>query len=205
MRQPKRIFSSLLAMAATVALALLAISASPTLGLSGSAQAQGQSGQLRRPLQIAKTTATACKSDRECASGNCVDGYCCDDKCQGNCRSCALPGHEGTCTTVPDGQDPRRACQIALGGVPACWGACYSGQCAVPDLGTPCGVCAACDGNGRCTKTPPDDDRCGVIRCSGLNTPHRIYDDLRGNRCAYLGSCKTPNDTSTCTYYHDLH
>lgn len=145
-----------------------------------------------------------CKVDRDCESGACYDGVCCDQNCDGNCRSCALPGHVGICTAVPDGLDPRRACQVAIGGTPACGGACYGGQCAFPDVGTPCGVCAACDGNGRCTAAPADDDRCGVIDCSGLDTACRIYQDLTASRCAALGMCKSANDPATCNLFTAL-
>jgi hypothetical protein len=151
------------------------------------------------------TVQPVCKSDRECNStGNCVDGVCCDTKCEGNCHYCAFPGHVGTCMDVPDAQDPRRACQLSQGGTASCGGACYSGQCAFPDVGTPCGICEACDGTGRCTATPSDDSRCGVIQCSGLDTSCRIYHDLISDRCAALGACKSDNDPMTCDYYTNL-
>ena len=166
------------------------------------AVAEGDEGNNRASASI--VFAPACRTDRECESGACVDGVCCEENCQGNCRYCAFPGHVGTCMAVPDGKDPRRACQTSIGGSPACGGACYSGQCAFPDVGTWCGVCAACDGTGRCTATPPDDDRCGVIDCSGLDTSARVYQDLTAGRCAGLGLCKSPNDPATCTIYTDL-
>jgi len=146
----------------------------------------------------------ACKLDRDCPNSNCVDGYCCDTKCEGNCRSCALPGHLGICTAVPDGQDPRRACQVSLGGHPACGGACYSGQCAFPDVGTSCGTCAICNGTGRCTLMPSDDPKCGTISCSELNTKCRVYEDLTSGRCAMLGSCKVANDPMACDRFRNI-
>ncbi len=147
-------------------------------------------------------TAKTCKGNNDCPTQECWDGFCCDRHCMGRCESCGLPGNEGTCTRVPDGQDPRRSCQISQGGHPACNAACYSGQCMWPDVGTRCGVCAACDGTGRCILTPADDERCGVISCKSLNTGCRTYDDLRGNRCEALGTCKTGNGTN-CVWYTD--
>jgi hypothetical protein len=138
-------------------------------------------------------TAKTCKSNNECPTLECWDGFCCDKHCMGKCVSCGMPGHEGICTPVPDGQDPRRACTIVQGGHPACNTACYSGQCMWPDVGTPCEICAACNGTGRCTETPADDDRCGVISCKSQNTPCRTYEDIRTNRCESLGLCKTAN------------
>jgi hypothetical protein len=144
-----------------------------------------------------------CNSDSACYDGNCVDGVCCDHKCEGNCHYCAFPGHEGTCMDVPDWQDPRRACPMASGGTKECGASCYSGQCTFPDLGTPCGLCETCDGNGRCDKMPVDDSRCGVIPCVQLSSACRVYEDLKSGRCASLGSCKVVS-TADCVQFTDL-
>jgi hypothetical protein len=37
-------------------------------------------------------------NDRECATGKCAQGYCCNVECGSGCGSCAMPGSEGTCT-----------------------------------------------------------------------------------------------------------
>lgn len=151
-----------------------------------------------------EASSPACRADRDCATGVCADGFCCDQKCDGNCRYCAVPGHVGTCTAVPDGADPKRACQGAVGGHESCSGKCFSGQCAFPDVGTDCGLCTTCDGTGRCTVTPVDDEECGVVDCSGLDTDARVYHDLTGSRCAALGVCKAANDPATCELYTEL-
>ena len=53
----------------------------------------------------------ACSSSDECLSGFCAQGVCCATACAGPCRSCALPGSFGTCTTVPRGAlDPSATC-----------------------------------------------------------------------------------------------
>ncbi|HVN96780.1 MAG TPA: hypothetical protein VMT62_10145 [Syntrophorhabdaceae bacterium] len=145
-------------------------------------------------------TAKTCKSNSDCPTWECWDGYCCDRHCMGKCESCGMPGHEGICTPVPDGQDPRRACTIVQGGHPACNTACYSGQCMWPDVGTPCEICAVCDGTGRCTKTPDDDERCGVISCKSMNDGCRTYEDIRTYRCEGFALCKTAN-LANCTRY----
>jgi hypothetical protein len=146
-----------------------------------------------------------CKSRNECPTKECWDGVCCKQSCMGNCVSCALPGHEGTCTPVPDGLDPRRACTISQGGHPACNTACYSGQCKWPDAGTPCELCMLCNGTGRCTIIAEDDPRCGVIQCKGLDSPCRQYHDLSANRCDGPNVCKTANNPLTCTQYVDFY
>ena len=74
-----------------------------------------------------RANSSTCSTGEICASGNCVDGVCCETTCAGTCLSCALEGTLGTCTAVPDGQDPDLEC---AGGF--CSG---SGRCAVGDGG----------------------------------------------------------------------
>jgi hypothetical protein len=51
-----------------------------------------------------------CSGGTECTSGNCVDGVCCDTPACTDCSACNLAGHEGTCSPVPLGEDPRAFC-----------------------------------------------------------------------------------------------
>lgn len=74
-----------------------------------------------------RANSSTCSSGEVCASGNCVDGVCCETTCDGTCLSCALEGTIGTCTAVADGEDPDLECP---GGF--CSG---SGRCAVADGG----------------------------------------------------------------------
>ncbi|MFH1402966.1 MAG: GLUG motif-containing protein [Candidatus Altiarchaeota archaeon] len=57
-----------------------------------------------------KWTGVSCGDGSECDSGNCVDGVCCDTACAGACKDCDVAGSEGTCTNIPDGQDPEGEC-----------------------------------------------------------------------------------------------
>lgn len=148
---------------------------------------------------------TACNANKDCPRGECWDGVCCNVKCNGNCVSCRLPGHEGTCTQVPNGQDPRRACCSSVGGHPSCIATCLDGQCTWPDIGVPCDLCMGCDGTGRCTQAQPDDARCGKVTCQGLNSYCRKYQDIEANRCAGAGACKAANDPATCVNYTVLY
>jgi hypothetical protein len=98
-----------------------------------------------------------CSTDDRCASGFCVDGVCCDSRCEGTCRSCASPASLGACAAVPAGQDPRHSC---AGSAAACSGLCDgTGGCSYPDATKACAPssCVAgavtrsrCDGNGGC-------------------------------------------------------
>ena len=53
---------------------------------------------------------TPCGSPSECATGNCVDGVCCATSCGGLCRRCDLSPNVGTCSFIPNGQDPDNEC-----------------------------------------------------------------------------------------------
>jgi hypothetical protein len=106
-----------------------------------------------------------CKAGSECLSGFCVDGFCCDSACAGSCRSCAVPGREGTCSPVPAGAvDPRGVCTD--NGAATCGrnGTCDGvGGCANYPAGAVCGVAvcrdganatfASCNGVGTCVRT----------------------------------------------------
>ncbi len=48
-------------------------------------------------------SATTCTSSDQCQSGNCVDGYCCDTACNGQCQACDIAGSQGTCTAESGG------------------------------------------------------------------------------------------------------
>lgn len=43
----------------------------------------------------------ACSDAGACKTGHCVDGVCCDEACDGECRSCNQAGKLGTCSDVP--------------------------------------------------------------------------------------------------------
>lgn len=53
---------------------------------------------------------TACTSSTQCASGQCIDGYCCNTSCGSLCMACNVSGNHGTCSPVPFGQDPLSEC-----------------------------------------------------------------------------------------------
>ena len=63
-----------------------------------------------------------CNGPSDCANGQCVDGVCCTTSCAGVCRSCNLPGTQGTCSFLPAGSDPNSECpgQATCNGSGAC-------------------------------------------------------------------------------------
>jgi hypothetical protein len=124
-----------------------------------------------------KIIGAACSDAAECTSGFCVDGTCCDSKCDGPCLSCAQVGAMGTCRAVPDGmKDPRGVC--VDGGVGKCGftGTCNgAGGCARYAAGTIClpATCQSttllitagrCDGVGGCSSGGPL--ACAPFACS---------------------------------------
>ena len=142
-----------------------------------------------------------------CASGNCVDGVCCESaSCTGPCKSCDVAGSEGKCvlamagTEVPgscsNGQacDSTGACKSRNG--QACTGAstCASGYCTD---GVCCdsactGTCVSCNQAGRqgqCTPYTAGTDPQG--ECQGGS-------DLCKSTCDGVGACVFPAYGSPC-------
>jgi hypothetical protein len=105
-----------------------------------------------------------CQNGSECASTFCVDKVCCENACQGPCRSCALGSVPGTCTLAGAGApDPRGACK---------------------DMGkSSCGTDGTCNGNGACRRYPAG-IQCAAGTCNGT-TNTRIYPSV----CDAAGAC----------------
>lgn len=63
-----------------------------------------------------------CITSSQCASDNCVDGYCCNAPCAGTCEACNINvnGALGTCAYIAAGFDPDNECS---GATPNCNGA----------------------------------------------------------------------------------
>jgi hypothetical protein len=99
----------------------------------------------------------ACTGIGDCTSGNCVDGFCCDMPCTGQCQACDVK--PGTCSPVPSMGAPRN-------GRPACGAAPCTGYCdgtTTASCHFPANACAAqtcsagvqtnastCDSGGHC-------------------------------------------------------
>lgn len=93
-----------------------------------------------------------CLVDRQCATGLCVDGICCDARCEGQCEACTVAGSLGTCVPV-------------LGAPKGARAACATGSDA----------CSArrCDGTtrGTCEGYEPPTTQCRVAGCAaGVET-----------------------------------
>src|SRR5690606_26829536 len=89
------------------------------------------------------TDGEACSAAEQCASGNCVDGICCNTLCEGLCESCAEAGSVGTCQVLAGNPMPARG---SCDGAGPCKGQCdgeNGGACAYPGAATECGA-ASC-------------------------------------------------------------
>ncbi|MBX7173735.1 MAG: PqqD family protein [Pyrinomonadaceae bacterium] len=64
-----------------------------------------------------------CTTNGECKFNFCTDSVCCDTSCGGLCFKCNAPGSVGTCTPVPNGQDPDNECPSGVGLAGVCNGA----------------------------------------------------------------------------------
>jgi hypothetical protein len=138
----------------------------------------------------------ACTTATQCLSGQCVEGFCCNSACTGGCSSCAKAKNgvaDGTCSPIPNGQDPKVA------------GTCSANGCASD---------GKCDGANGCRKTPSGTS-CGTAMCSVSNTgvvsytsasacdgsgncPAGSKGDCGGFSCASGSTCKT-----TCSVDND--
>ena len=101
-----------------------------------------------------RSNGARCLAPAECASRNCVDGYCCNSACGLSCQACDITGRLGICSPVPSG--------TPYGGRPACLGTgpcagfCngqFSGQCFYPGQSTTCTcslLAGTCNSTGGC-------------------------------------------------------
>jgi len=154
-----------------------------------------------------------CSINDDCRTKLCVDGYCCDKPCLGTCEACDLAGSEGTCTNVPNGQDPHNDCGEKVGHF-------CNNICSMEKF-------PGCDGNGEClgniTESAPQDGYvCHQIEenIAEWGKPNQAFHcgdpkiDCRGGSCSadrwYFG-CQAGAETEICNeneafkeYYDDF-
>ncbi|MGE0322425.1 MAG: DNRLRE domain-containing protein [Polyangiaceae bacterium] len=142
----------------------------------------------------------ACTETRQCQSGLCVDGVCCNQACGGQCEACDNTGSVGSCT--PTSGAPHGARTACAGDGTACNGVCDGSnrtQCALPGGSVECrpASCSAgqqtlqtfCVGSGACpaeTLQPCTPYQCGGTGC--LTTCSVDTQCQLGFRCD-AGSC----------------
>jgi hypothetical protein len=101
-----------------------------------------------------------CSVDAGCESGFCVDEFCCDTICNGDCEACAsnlTTIANGTCAPIPFGdQDPDTNCIFGYG----CGGDGTCIDCGEPTVAPQGGACPMATCNGGC-----NGDTC-IIDCT---------------------------------------
>jgi hypothetical protein len=155
-------------------------------------------------------TGEVCSQDGECDSLHCVDGICCESSCDGKCQRCDIANPmtkavDGVCR-VQDHMDKDNECP----GTGLCRGTCVDdgtkmnkGTCLYPDNTLECDTCLACNGKGGCTELPPtgDDDKCGIIDCTMLNSQCKTFASISKARCVGTNMCARANDDLYCKDY----
>ncbi|MBI5482182.1 MAG: hypothetical protein HY906_25225, partial [Deltaproteobacteria bacterium] len=137
---------------------------------------------------VALGQGSACARNRQCATGFCVDGYCCNTPCGGGCDVCSATA--GTCTVVSAGSagaNPACSPYLCNGASPACPATCSAD--------TDCATGYFCN-SGTCVAALASGSACSRTRqCSS--------DYCVGNVCcatACTSACQTCSATpGTCT------
>ncbi len=155
---------------------------------------------------------TACTLAAECTSGNCIDGVCCNAVCGGACKACNLAAAVGTCTNIPNLQDPANECTGAqvCNGNAACVGGptgaacaansecasmqCIDGVCCNTACGALCQACNVAGNIGTCTSIPngadPANECPGSTNCNGAAACALL---ANGAVCAANAECTSGN------------
>jgi hypothetical protein len=186
------------------------MSGQPGNGCAGAGQVCDGAGNCKKDI------GQTCGSNAECFNNQCVDGYCCNVACGGQCQACNVSGKQGTCSPVTGAPvSPRPACNATDA---MCAGSCdgnTTSQCTYPGATTTCPtICVAgsgntaahkqaraCNGNGACSNVG------GAIACTtnpGTTQCNVAFTDCAAN-CAADTECIT-NDYcasgGTCTARH---
>ena len=150
---------------------------------------------------LSGTRVVSCALGDDCASGHCVDGFCCDMACNGDCEWCGDPSAPGICKAAPSGA-PRGERACAGSGV--CAGQCDGTQrdaCVPAAKATECApatcdgddriAAGTCDGAGNCTAGTREN--CGDYTCASTTSEcKRVCSgdaDCRAGFVCVGGSC----------------
>jgi hypothetical protein len=149
-----------------------------------------------------------------CESDYCIDGVCCNEVCNGVCRSCIQQNtgqSDGRCSPVRSGEDPDNNCPTDPSSSCLDDGVCDgAGSCRKYPAGTPCGLAtcdqndrrppSSCDGQGQCIQSPPES--CGLHRCfqGACTNPCRGDDQCIPEAFCDGGTCRAKKKTDeSCT------
>jgi MYXO-CTERM domain-containing protein len=174
----------------SVALAVdTAVMGAPTDNHNGTAGVDSGSAYV---FVLKKALGDPCGAALECASGSCVDGYCCNTTCGGgasnDCQACNVAGQLGTCSLLSPGPACRPAADLC-DAPETCDGLgpnCPADIYLLP--GTSCrGAVNACDAAESCTggiACPPD-----IFQMNG--TPCNDGDVCTQSDTCQAGACSS--------------
>jgi len=121
-----------------------------------------------------------CTSGTECSTGFCVDGFCCNKACTGQCEACDVASRQGVCLTVagdkPHGTRPSCGSYLYCASDGSCQTTCSADTaCLSGNYCTgPGGICVAkktngsgCAGANECTSGYCADKVCCNAPCAG--------------------------------------
>ena len=124
-----------------------------------------------------KTLGQTCGGAKECTSGFCADGDCCNTACSGACDACNLAAKVGTCSDVPAGSAGSPTCSPYLcgGSGATCATSCATdSDCASGDYCNASSQCvtvlsrgSACTRDTECSTHQCVDGFCCNTACSG--------------------------------------
>jgi len=152
-----------------------------------------------------KATGLACTTGSQCATGNCVDGFCCNSACADTCYACNNPNNEGTCGPIPPGGTDGMLC------MPSNY--CTNGACSMGKKpnGASCGLGNECGSNycidGTCCENACLGSKCLTCKnATGSCTYAAAGTDLRkdcgsgdcAGTCDGAGSCAFPPQGKSC-------
>jgi hypothetical protein len=142
-----------------------------------------------------KGNGETCAGSSECTSTHCVDGYCCNSACAGQCQACDVTGNPGACMQVPSGQPhgTRPAC-VGAGTAP-CGGSCTTATataCTYPSVS--CSP-ASCNGATAVAATSCSNGTCPA----GRATPCAPYQCNPATATCYM-TCATDADCAATDY-----
>ena len=128
----------------------------------------------------------SCTAAIDCASEICVDGYCCNTLCTGNCNRCNIAGSLGTCTDAAS--DCTGNCDI-----------CSSGNCAAV-AATCTGNCSTCSGSGTTYNCAAVEATCtgNCDTCSGSGTAYSCAANATLCTTACVGVCSGSGTVYNC-------
>lgn len=120
----------------------------------------------------------SCNTGGDCLNGNCVDNFCCNQACRGQCERCNAPGSQGSCS-----EDRGNSCQAGR----TCFG---RGQC-LATIGQTCNNVGC--GEGSCENTLANG---AAICCEEACSARRPFCSVDARECTQSngGSCQQDND-----------